>query len=81
MECTAEHYGELADTYKNVTVYANETTYPKIFLEPESGYVPTISTETPEEKAQKSYAYYIRHYVSGDEHSKPRRKSASLPAK
>ena len=61
LECTAEHYGELADTYKNVTVYANETTYPKIFLEPESGYVPTISTETPEEKAQKSYAYYIRH--------------------
>lgn len=77
LECTAEHYGELADTYKNVTVYANETTYPKIFLEPESGYVPTISTETPEEKAQKSYAYYIRHYVSGDEHSFSFRTTAS----
>ena len=77
LECTAEHYGELADTYKNVTVYANETTYPKVFLEPEFGYVLTISTETPEEKAQKSYAYYIRHYVSGDEHSFSFRTTAS----
>lgn len=69
LECTAPNYNPLADTYKKVTVTANTTTYPKIFLTPETGYTPSIPGMTAESEERTYYAYSLRHSVSNEVHT------------
>lgn len=70
MTCSAPNYrSKEGETQVGVTVTANETCYPKILLEPEEGYVPSIPGQTTERHERTYYAYGLQHTVSATLHT------------